>query len=125
MSSFVIFDQLNKLGEYNPKVAVRKEMTISALWCEKPPIMNIYIKEYQLYKIPARDELVTKRRLLCQSQFNFFEDLEQDSLQKCELTITDDLNSLCFRKLYSQIDCINRKFFTNQLSVSYYYTNVY
>ena len=76
---FVIFDQLIKLGEFNPKVAVRKEMIISSLWWETHPSMNIYIKEYQLCRIPVQDKIVTKRRLLCQSQFHFYEDLGKPS----------------------------------------------
>ena len=42
------------------------------------------------------------------------EDTEEDKIQKCQLTIKDNTGVLVYNKTYSQIDRVNRKFFTNQ-----------
>ena len=89
-------------------------MIILCEWWVKNPTMNIIVKEYQVYKVPVNGDIVLKRRLLCKTNFHFFQDLNEDKLQKCEVRITDDLNSLILQKVYSQIDNRNRKFFTNQ-----------
>ena len=48
--------------------------------------------------------LLKKRRLLCQSEYFFFEDTDQDLIQKVQLTIKDNDGLLVFNKTYSQID---------------------
>lgn len=77
--------------------------------------MQIIVKEYQIYFVSQNDtEFIKKRRLLCQSEYFFFEDTDQDLIQKVQLTIKDNDGLLVFNKTYSQIDRVNRKFFTNQ-----------
>ena len=76
--------------------------------------MNILVKEYQIHKVPIGDEFILKRRLLCKSDFYFYEDEDQDYIQKCLLTVKDHMNFVIFEKLFSQIDNRNRKFYTTQ-----------
>ena len=104
----------DKHGEYNGKVTVRKEMIINTTWWTKPKSLNIYLNEYQLYDTCVNDTPIVKRRLLCQTNYYFFEEVEEDYIQKCEVTIKDRDKKLCFKKTYSQIDRWNRRFYTNQ-----------
>ena len=106
-----------KYGEYNPKVKIRKEMLVTSMWWRKPTTTNIYVNEYQLYKVNSSPELEGenfKRRLLCQSNFYFFDEIEEDYISKCQLTIKDNMGYLFYKKTYNQIDNINRRFFTNR-----------
>ena len=112
----------DKYGEFNYSTVVRKQMSITAnnqgeLW-KKPTIMDITIKEYQLYKIlsSSNAELnhTIKRKLLCEVNYHFFDDFDEDDLTKCQLTIHDEKGTICFKKTYSQVDNYNRRFFTNQ-----------
>ena len=93
-------------------------MFVTSMWWRKPTTMDITVNEYSLHKIlSTSDEQLsycTKRKLLCKSNYHFFDDTEEDLLTKCLLTIRDNNNVLCFQKIYSQIDNINRRFFTNQ-----------
>ena len=73
--------------------------------------MQIIVKEYQIYFVSQNDtEFIKKRRLLCQSEYFFFEDTDQDLIQKVQLTIKDNDGLLVFNKTYSQIDRVNRNF---------------
>ena len=95
---------------------VRKEMFMESkcLWRD-PPSMNIYVREYQLIDVAEEStQSCFKRRLLCGSTYHFFEDTDEDRLQKCQLTIVDERKKPVFQKVYSQIDRINRKFYTLQ-----------
>ena len=87
------------------------------LW-KKPTTLNLVVSEYEIVKMlstsDAQLDHVPKRRLLCKSDYYFFDDLDQDSLTKCQLTIKDNNGLLCFNKTYSQVDNVNRRFFTNQ-----------
>lgn len=104
-----------KLGEYNSKDIVRKEMILRAAWWEKPKSMQIFLNEYQLYDVsslPFSKSL--KRKLLCQARYYFFEDEDEDYIQKCHFRIKDNLGQICIDKTYNQIDRINRRFYTQQ-----------
>ena len=93
-------------------------MFISSMWWRKPTTLEITVNEYNIHKIltTSGDELshVLKRRFLCKSVYSFFDDSDEDDLSKCQLIITDDNGDVCLKKIYSQIDNVNRKFFTNQ-----------
>ena len=103
-----------QLGEYNQNCEVNKEMIVTSFWWKKPEKLNIFLNEYQVYSIKAGNIPVTKRRLLCQTNYHFFQDETQDYLQKCLVIIKDNTGSTCFKKTYWQIDRKNRKFYTNQ-----------
>ena len=105
-------------GEYNSTVEVRKEMIVSAEYWRKPQDIRIYLNEYQIYDVsPILGSEGQKRRLLCKTYFLFYEDQNEDQIQKVKVTITDDDGDVCFTKTYSQVDRLNRRFFTNQLSI--------
>ena len=90
-----------KYGEYNPKVKIRKEMLVTSMWWRKPTTTNIYVNEYQLYKVNSSPVLEGEnfmRRLLCQSNFYFFDEIEEDYISKCQLTIKDNMGYLFYKK---------------------------
>ena len=87
------------------------------LW-KIPTTLNVFVKEYEIWKVLSTSEANLshsfKRKFLCASHYHFFDDSDEDELTKVELTITDDHGTICFKKTYSQVDNINRRFFTNQ-----------
>ena len=112
----------DKYGEYNYNTVVLKQIKLQAnnigeLW-KKPTTLNLLVYEYEIVKMLSTSEAqlnhVVKRRLLCQSDYYFFDDPEEDYLTKCQLTIKDNKGTLCFNKTYNQVDNVNRRFFTNQ-----------
>ena len=109
---FFIGGQIDeKYGEFNTQETVRKELKTATYWFEKLPFLKVFVDEYELCKISAdKSDNIVKRKLLCRSTFHFFLDEDEALLQKCALTIEDANKQLCFRKVYSQIDRINRKF---------------
>ena len=110
-----------KLGEFNARTEVRKQMIVSGVWWRKPETVTIVVKEFQLYDLtPLELQFTYKRRLLCKSSFLFFTDEDEDSIEKVTLTITDAEGDICFHKTYSKVDRINRRFFTNQYVFSYF-----
>ena len=93
-------------------------MFVSSIWWRKPTTLDITINEYNTYKIlsTSGDQLnhIFKRMLLCKSNYFFFDDSDEDYLSKCQLIIKDHNGDICLNKIYSQIDNVNRRFFTNQ-----------
>ena len=109
---------MDRYGEYNIKVTVLKELFVTSMWWRKPTTLDITVSEYEVHKVLTMkgDELshVLKRRLLCQSNYYFYDDCDQDYLSKCLVIIKDYNNVTCFKKIYNQVDNLNRRFFTNQ-----------
>ena len=93
-------------------------MFVTSMFWRKPTTLTITVNEYETHKIlsTSNDQLnhMIKRRFLCKSEYYFFDDSDEGDLSKCQLTITDNNGDICFNKMYSQIDNVNRKFFTNQ-----------
>ena len=85
-------------------------MIVNAMWWRKPQTMDICIDEFQLYDLTfIKKKECVKRKLLCRSKYSFYEDNQEDDLQKCFLTIEDDMGIVCFQKVFSQIDRWNRQ----------------
>lgn len=103
-----------KYGEFNPKELIRKEMRITSVWWKDPKSVNIYVKEFQLFTVKSKNESHQKRKLLCESDFYFYQDSDEDFLEKCRVTIKDAGGCICLHKVYSQVDRQNRKFYTQQ-----------
>ena len=101
-------------GEYNKKANVRKVMRLDCVWWRKPPTMKIILDEYQLYDVPKGREVSKKRRHLCKSSYYFFIETEEDNIRKCRLTVQDNKGIICETKTYSQVDNVNRRFYTMQ-----------
>ena len=73
----------DKYGEFNHTTVVLKTMKLTAnnqgeLW-KKPTTLNIYVKEYEVFKILSTSESelshTLKRKFLCESDYYFYEDL--------------------------------------------------
>ena len=78
---------------------VRKELKTGTSWWDAKPVFNIFVTEYQLCKIPTGStDGILKRRLLCQSNFQYYEAQNEQLLQKCMLTITDSNGRVSFQK---------------------------
>ena len=104
-----------KYGELDMNSTVRKELIVSADWM-RCPTTTITVKEYRLFDTSGitPNIKIIKRKLLCKSTYFFYLDSDEDYLQKCQLTVRDSNGTLLCRKVFSQIDMVNRKFFTNQ-----------
>ena len=90
-------------------------MVMTSYWWETPEKFDLFINEYQIYSVlDANNVPVPKRRLLCRTNYHFFQDPSQDLLQKCLLLIRDDVGDVCFKKMYWQVDNVNRHFYTDQ-----------
>ena len=90
-------------------------MIVTSFWWEKPEKYDIYVNEYQVYSVRSEKNTVSrKKRLLARSNYHFFQDSDEDLLQKCLLLIKDKDGETCFRKLYTQIDNENRRYFTTR-----------
>ena len=48
------------------------------------------------------------------STYDFYTDEDQDCIEKCLLTITDNFGVVCIQKVYNRIDFENRKYNTNK-----------
>lgn len=67
----------DKLGAFNMRETVRKEMIVTSEWWKTPPIVNITVAEYQLYDVSlVHITPKVKRRLLCSSKYHFYEETE-------------------------------------------------
>ena len=90
-------------------------MKIQANWWIKPPSVNIYVDEYQLYDLsPLKISPPLKRRFLARTHYYFFEETEEDNIQKCQVTIKDNKGILHLHKTYNQVDNKNRRYYTTQ-----------
>lgn len=90
-------------------------MLVSASWWDKPMKLTITVNEYQIYDITKLNQKEAfKRRFLCCSTYDFYTDEDQDCIEKCLLTITDNFGVVCIQKVYNRIDFENRKYNTNK-----------
>ena len=90
-------------------------MFINCDWWRPPPVTKITINEYQLYDVSKiSNENRIKRRFLCKSVYKFYQDEDEDRIQKVQLAIYDAGGILCLLKVFSQIDNINRRFYTTR-----------
>ena len=114
--NFKILGQVDQLhGEYSYHEEVRKELIVSAQFWKRPYTMKFYLNEYQIYDISFLGTSISKKRkLLCQTTYYFYQDVEEDYIEKVDITIKDDKKKLCFHKTYNKVDRKNRRFFTNQ-----------
>ena len=84
-------------------------------WWGNYPVMNIYINEYEILRIPSENnDFCPKRRLLCEQHYQFYLDSDEDDLQKVKVTIKDNSMKICFFKIYTQVDNLNRIFYTTR-----------
>lgn len=80
---------------------VRKELFLTTVWWRELTTMDITINEYQIYDLSRLGQTnVFKRRLLCKSVYHFFQDTEEDYLQKVKVDIYDNSKTLCYSKSY-------------------------
>ena len=110
-------------GEYNSEAFIRKQMTVSippeltiySNWRKMPKSLNINLEEFQVYDVsPIVKKQLFKRRFLCSTNYFFFEDDNEDYIEKVQVTIKDNWGDICLNQLYNRIDRINRRFYTNQ-----------
>ena len=80
-----------------------------------PKSLNVIVEEYQIYDISSiKKETCFKRRFLCSTNYYFFEDENEDYIEKVQVTIKDNWGDICFNQFYNRVDRINRKYYTNQ-----------
>ena len=96
-------------------VHVQKEMIISSMWWRSPVSVTIYLNEYQLYNVISKNqETCVKRKLLCRTEYYFYEEVEEDHIEKVVVLITDSNGCLCFKKTYNKVDNVNRKYYSTR-----------
>ena len=96
-------------------VSIPPELTIYSNWRKMPKSLNINLEEFQVYDVsPIVKKQLFKRRFLCSTNYFFFEDDNEDYIEKVQVTIKDNWGDICLNQLYNRIDRINRRFYTNQ-----------
>ena len=96
-------------------VNINHHLLIYSNWWKVPKSMNIIVEEFQIYDVSLiKKRKCFKRRFLCSTDYYFFEDENEDNIEKLQVTIKDNWGDICFNKFYNRIDRINRKFYTNQ-----------
>ena len=80
-----------------------------------PKSLNINVEEYQIYNLsPIVKKKCYKRRFMCSTNYYFFEDEDEDNIEKLQVTIKDNWGDVCLNQFYNRIDRINRRYYTNQ-----------
>ena len=90
-------------------------MIIKNICPESTTAMTIFLNEYQLFNVITKEKNShVKRKLLCQSEYYFYIETEEDNIQKLHLNIKDSTGAICFSRLYSQVDNYNRRYLSNK-----------